>query len=122
MNKSERKIYHVTELTRLIKGSLESEFGNVWIEGELSNVRRPASGHCYFTIKDAGAQIRAVLFRGSQRGMKCEPAEGVQVRIYGELSVYEKSGEYQVIVRRMEESGKGALQAKFEELKKRLGL
>ena len=114
------KIYGVSELTRRIKIILENRVGEVWLEGELSNVRRPSSGHYYFTIKDEQAQIGGVLFRGSQRGLRFTPADGLQVRVFGEVTVYERGGNYQVIVRRMEESGLGALQVRFEELKKRL--
>ena len=116
----EKKVYGVSELTRLIKSALEHEFGAIWLEGELSNVRRPASGHMYFTIKDENSQISGVMFRGSQGGLKFRPEDGVLVRVYGEITVYERGGNYQIIVRRMEESGKGALQARFEALKKKL--
>jgi len=118
--KGERRVYRVIELTRRIKATLEGAVGEVWVEGELSNVRLPASGHCYFTIKDAEAQLSAVLFRGSRRGMSFVPADGMQVRAFGEITVYERYGNYQIIVRRMEEAGQGALQRQFEELKKRL--
>jgi exodeoxyribonuclease VII large subunit len=114
------RVFKVSELTRLIRATLEQAFGEVWIEGELSNVRRPASGHCYFTVKDASAQISAVLFRGNQRGLAFRPADGLQVRVFGELTVYDRGGNYQVIVRRMEQWGKGALQAQFEKLKESL--
>lgn len=116
----DRKIYRVAELTRLIKSTLETEVGEVWVEGELSNVRRPSSGHCYFTIKDESAQISGVFFRGNQRGLKFKLEDGVLVRAFGEISVYERSGNYQIIVRRIEESGQGALQARFEALKEKL--
>ncbi len=117
---NEPKIYKVAEITRLIKELLEGEVGEVWIEGELSNVRRPASGHCYFTIKDENAQIAAVMFRGRQAGLRFEPRDGLVVRVFGTVSVYERSGQYQVIVSRMQAGGKGALQAAFEALKKKL--
>ncbi len=104
----------------MIKQTLETSVGSVWVEGEISNVRRPASGHYYFTIKDENAQISAVLFRGNQRDLAFQLKDGLQVRAQGDISVYERSGSYQIIVRRLEESGVGALQAKFEELKKRL--
>jgi exodeoxyribonuclease VII large subunit len=120
MGVSEPRIYTVSELTRCVKSTLEDSFGSVWVEGELSNVRRPASGHVYFTIKDENAQIRAVLFRGAQRGVPFSPVDGVLVRAFGELTVYERSGEYQIIVRRMLESGRGALHARFEALKEKL--
>ena len=117
---SEKKVYGVTELTRRIKSTLENEFGTVWLEGELSNIRQPASGHYYLTIKDETAQISGVMFRGSQRDLKFDPSDGMLVRVFGEVSVYERSGNYQIIIRRMEESGKGALQARFEALKEKL--
>jgi exodeoxyribonuclease VII large subunit len=117
---TDRRTYTVTEITRLIKSTLEGEFGTVWLEGEISNVRRPTSGHCYFTIKDESAQISAVLFRGDQRRLTCRPKDGIQVRVRGEITVYERGGNYQIIVRSMEEGGKGVLQARFEALKEKL--
>ncbi len=114
------KALTVSELTRMIKGSLESQFKAVLIEGELSNVSQPASGHLYFTIKDAGAQISAVMFRGNQRGLTFKPRDGILVRAAGEISVYERRGNYQILIRRMEEGGKGSLQAQFEALKRKL--
>jgi len=119
-SKSNRKVLGVTEITRLIKTILEGEIGEVWVEGEMSNLRQPSSGHCYFTLKDETAQIRAVLFRGNQVGIKFRLKDGLLVRVFGEVSVYERSGDYQVIVRQIEEGGKGALQAKFEALKEKL--
>ncbi len=111
------KVYNVAELTRWIKTALERSVGAVWVEGEISNLRRPSSGHCYFTLKDEAAQLPAVLFRGAQRGMRFRPEDGLQVRCRGEVTVYEPQGRLQIIVQRMEESGKGALQARFEALK-----
>jgi exodeoxyribonuclease VII large subunit len=99
------KALSVSELTRLIKGKLEGGFSSVAVEGELSNVSRPASGHMYFTIKDSNAQISAVMFKGSQRDMKFNPAAGMVVRAFGGVSVYAPRGSYQIIVRRMEEGG-----------------
>ena len=116
----DRKIYQVSEVTREIKGLLERELGSIWLEGELSNVRRPASGHCYFTIKDATSQIAGVMFRGNQRTLRFTPADGLKVQAFGEISVYERSGQYQIIVRQMIEGGTGALQAAFEALKQKL--
>lgn len=118
--KDTKKVYTVTELTRRVKTTLEGEFGSLWLEGELSNVRQPASGHYYFTIKDESCQISAVLFRGSQRELKFKPIDGIMVRVFGQISVYERSGNYQIIIRRMEEGGKGSLQARFEALKEKL--
>ena len=115
-----RKIYRVSEITRLIRVALENEFGSLWIEGEMSNLRRSAPGHLYFTLKDEKAQIKAVFFKGSQRGLTFELKDGLKVRVYGEISVYEASGQYQIVVRKVEEAGKGGLQEAFEALKKKL--
>jgi len=117
----QKKIYGVSELTHLIKTVLEDEVGEVWVEGEISNLRRPASGHWYFTVKDENAQLSCVMFRGNQSAVAdCELKEGIKVRIFGLISVYEKSGQYQMIVRVIEPAGEGALQAAFEALKKKL--
>jgi exodeoxyribonuclease VII large subunit len=113
-------VYQVSEISRMIRSTLENTFGEVWIEGEISNVRRPASGHYYFTVKDQSAQISAVLFKGSQRGMKIHPEDGSLMRLFGEITVYEKAGNYQLLVRKLEEAGKGALHVRFEKLKKKL--
>lgn len=115
-----RRIYGVSELTRLIKAALEQTFGSVWVEGELSNVRRPASGHYYFTIKDETSQIACVLFRGQQARLRFVPEDGNTVRAFGEITVYERGGNYQLLVRQMEEGGQGNLQARFEALKENL--
>jgi exodeoxyribonuclease VII large subunit len=115
-----RKVYRVSEITRAIKQTIEDAFGRVWIEGEVSNLRRPSSGHMYFTIKDESAQIAAVLFRGAQRALSFLPEDGQQVRVYGELTVYERSGRYQVLVRQLERAGRGSLQEAFEQLKRKL--
>jgi exodeoxyribonuclease VII large subunit len=110
----------VAELTRLVKQTLEDEVGRVWVEGEISNFRRQASGHCYFTLKDERAQLSAVLFAGAGRGVKADLADGMQVRLFGDLSVYEARGQYQLIVRQVEAGGQGMLMARFEALKRRL--
>ncbi len=114
------KIYRVAELTRLIKTILEDEVGEIWVEGEVSNFRQPASGHWYFTLKDESAQLTAVMFRGNQRGVRFHPKDGMLLRANGLVSVYEKSGQYQMIVRSLEVAGQGALQAAFEALKRKL--
>ncbi len=114
------QVWSVTELTRRIKGTLERGFRAIGVEGEISNLARPASGHLYFTIKDEGAQIQAVMFKGSQRGLAFVPKNGDVVRAHGEVTVYEKRGNYQILIRQMEPGGKGNLQAQFEALKKRL--
>ncbi len=114
------RVYGVSEFTRELKRLLEKEWGWVWLEGEISNLSRPASGHCYFTLKDAGAQIKAALFRGRQRNLTCPPQDGLKVRLYGQITVYERSGQYQIIVQQIEAAGQGALQAAFEALKRKL--
>lgn len=119
-NTEKPKALTVSELTRMIKGTLEGRFSAVEVEGELSNVSQPASGHMYFTIKDSNAQISAVMFKGSQTGLKFRPTSGMVVRAFGSVSVYAPRGSYQIIIRRMEEGGKGSLQAQFEALKDKL--
>ncbi len=114
------EVFSVTSITRRIRFLLEEEIGSVWVEGEISNFTRAASGHLYFSLKDEGAQIKAAFFRGSQTGLNIEPANGMQVRVQGEVTLYEKTGSCQIIVRRMESAGAGSLQEAFEKLKARL--
>ncbi|MBI3092603.1 MAG: exodeoxyribonuclease VII large subunit [Candidatus Tectomicrobia bacterium] len=113
-------IFTVTELTKAIKERLEGEFADLWIEGEISNLRHPSSGHYYFTLKDAAGQIRAVLFKAQRRLIQFEPEDGLAVILRGRLSVYEARGEYQIIADYLEPKGVGALQLAFEQLKNRL--
>lgn len=115
-----RKVFRVAEITRRIKAVLEDEVGSVWIEGEVSNARKAPSGHVYFTLKDEAAQIAAVFFRGSQLAVRTEIRDGAKVRVQGDITVYEQRGQYQVVVRRVEDAGLGDLQAAFEKLKARL--
>jgi len=96
------KVYTVTQLTEEIKDLLEEEFPFIWLEGEISNFRIPPSGHCYFTLKDASSQIRAVFFKSGQSGLPFRPENGLQVLFLGRLSVYSGRGEYQIIFERME--------------------
>ncbi len=116
----EVRIFSVTELTRQIRVLIEGNLGGVCVEGELSNIRQPPSGHCYFTIKDESSQIRGVIWRSDMRGLLFVPRDGMRIRAYGALTVYERDGSYQIVVKRMEEGGKGSLQAAFEALKKKL--
>ena len=114
-------VFSVEGLTRKIREMLEGGLGEVWVEGEVSNLRRQASGHVYFTLKDASSQLACVLFAGQAaqlRGIKF--ADGAQIQLFGQITVYEARGNYQIIVRKVRERGMGALQAKFEELKRRL--
>lgn len=114
------KIFSVTELTRSIRGLLETEFPFVTVSGEISNLRQPYSGHLYFTLKDETAQLRVVLFKTQKRYLQELPADGQQVICRGRISVYEPRGEYQLIVDYMERLGSGELQIAFEKLKQKL--
>ena len=116
----EPEVFTVSRINRLIRGTLEKTFGRVWIEGELSNVSRPSSGHLYFTLKDEDAQISGAMFRGKQGSLRFNPENGMAVQVYGQITVYEKGGRYQVIAHEIKEGGKGSLQARFEALKKKL--
>jgi exodeoxyribonuclease VII large subunit len=113
-------IFSVTELIGGLKLLLEDRVGRVWVVGEISNLRRAGSGHCYFTLKDDAAQVRAVLFRGAARGLAFDPEEGLEVLLYGELGLYEARGELQLVVRHLEPRGRGALQLAIEQLRARL--
>jgi exodeoxyribonuclease VII large subunit len=113
-------IYTVSTLTREIRARLETHFSLVWVSGEVSNLRQPLSGHYYFTLKDAGAQLRAVLFKGNHQHLRFKPAEGSQLLCRGRLTVYEPRGEYQLVVDYLEPLGFGALAQAFEALKTRL--
>src|SRR5712664_3639443 len=110
----------VTELTRRMKSLVEGTFPIVWVEGEISNLGIAPSGHAYFTLKDAGAQISAVMWRGVASKLNFKLADGLQVVASGSLSVYEKRGQYQIIVSQLMPKGLGALQLAFEQLKRKL--
>lgn len=116
----QRKIYTVAELSFAFKGLLETNFPDVWVTGEVSNFRAAASGHCYFTLKDASAQLKAVCFRNQARYLKFRPQDGLAVIARGRMSVYEARGEYQLCVEYLEPAGVGALQLAFEQLRQRL--
>ena len=116
----ERDIYSVSRLNLEARLLLEQGFPRIWLEGELSNVSRPSSGHLYFTLKDARAQIRAAMFRSRNQAIRFRPEEGLQVLVRGRVSLYEPRGDYQLIVDHMEEAGDGALRRAFEELKRKL--
>ena len=116
----EQQVFSVTTLTQAIKQTLEDGFFTIWVEGVISNLATPRSGHVYFTLKDEAAQLRAVIFKSAARLVRFELENGMQVLLRGSLSVYEARGEYQLIVSRAEPRGAGALQAAFEQLKRRL--
>jgi exodeoxyribonuclease VII large subunit len=114
------EVFTVRELTRRITGLLEEGLGMVWVEGEISNLRRQSSGHYYFTLKDEESQLSCVLFARSASTQKVELRDGLQVQLYGPVSVYQARGQYQLMVRLVQAKGAGVLQARFEELKRRL--
>lgn len=120
MSISSRPILTVSQLTAEIKTLLERNFEHLWVEGEVSNLRLPGSGHLYFTLKDESAQIRAVMFRMQNRLLKFQPEDGLQVVGYGRLTVYEPRGEYQIVLDYLEPKGLGALQLAFGQLKEKL--
>lgn len=113
-------ILSVTRLVRRMRNLLEIELGELWVEGEVSNLRKQASGHIYFTLKDAGAQISCVLFKGNARYAKVQPENGMQLKLFGEITVYEARGSVQLIIKKVESIGEGELQAKFDRLKNKL--
>jgi exodeoxyribonuclease VII large subunit len=117
---SSREILTVTELTRQVQDVLEAAFDQLWVEGEISNLRRPASGHLYFTLKDEESQIRAVLFRPAARALKFDFEDGMHVVCRARMNVYKPRGEYQLILDYAEPRGVGALQIAFEQLKAKL--
>lgn len=115
-----QKILTVSELTLLVRDRLEQGFPDLWIEGEVSNLRTPGSGHLYFTLKDETSQIRAILFRTGAQRLRFAVREGVHVIVRGRLTVYEPRGEYQIVLDYLEPKGIGALQVAFEQLKEKL--
>ena len=116
----QRRIYTVSELTFKVKNLLEESYPFVWINGEISNFRVPASGHYYFTLKDEAAQINAVMFRNQNRTLIFDPEDGMNITGLGRISVYEPRGTYQIIFEYLEPKGTGAIQLAFEQLKTRL--
>ena len=116
----QRDVYSVSRLNREARELLESALPRLWVEGEISNLARPASGHLYFTLKDAGAQVSCALFRNRATRLGFSPENGSQVLVRAQVSLYEARGNYQLIVNHMEEAGDGALRRSFEQLKNRL--
>ena len=115
-----REIWTVSQLTRRVKGLLETQIGAVWVAGEISNWRVSPAGHAYFTLKDEGSQLRAVIFRGRLSAVKFPVDNGLEVLVRGAVSVYEQRGEYQIVCEEMQPRGVGALQLAFEKLKAKL--
>jgi exodeoxyribonuclease VII large subunit len=116
-----RDIYSVSRLNREVKLLLETGFSVLWIEGEISNLAQPGSGHLYFCLKDNQAQIRCALFRTAARNLACRPRDGMLVLVRARVSLYEGRGEFQLIVEHVEDAGEGALRRAFDALKARLG-
>jgi len=116
----ERRVLKPVQLNVLARDLLESSFSQVWVEGEISNFSRPASGHLYFTLKDDRAQVRCALFKQKAMYLRFQPRDGMQVLVRGRLTLYEARGDYQLVLEHMEEAGEGALQRAFVELKAKL--
>ena len=114
------KAWTVTQVTRLIKDCIEKNISGVWVEGEISNFKAYGSGHCYFTLKDDGAQLPCVLWRAAAERLAFMPEDGAKVLAQGRISVYEPRGQYQLVVDRLEPLGAGALAVAFEQLKRKL--
>lgn len=115
-----RRVFTVSELTTQVKRLIEQHVGTIWVTGEITNFRAQASGHCYFTLKDANTQLACVLFRSATVADRDALQDGQKVVIQGDVTVYEARGQYQLIVRKVELQGVGALQAAFERLKQKL--
>ncbi len=120
LSRPENDIYSVSSLNQSVANLLEREFAWVWVEAEISNLARPASGHLYFSLKDHSAQVSCAMFKGRNRSLKFQPENGSQVLVRAKVSLYQPRGNYQLIVDRMEEAGDGALQRQFDELKTKL--
>src|SRR5882672_8738390 len=114
------KVLTVSELTRSIRGTLETKFGAVWVQGEVSNYKAHPNGHQYFTLKDQRAQISCVIWRDTMAPLRKPLADGAQVQVYGTVTVFEARGQYQLNVQILQPRGVGLLQAKFEALKRKL--
>ena len=117
---TERRTWTVRDLVAAVRTNLEREYGDVWVEGEISNFRAHDSGHLYFTLKERNAQIRVVMFRSSARLLRFRPEDGLQVVVRGRVTIYEDRGELQISAEYIKPRGAGALQIAFEQLKAKL--
>ena len=120
MNKDDARVYTVTQLTRQVRQALEDRFPGVRVTGEISNLRQPSSGHLYLTLKDENAQLSAVIWRSTASRILYRIEDGLEVLAYGDVTVYEPRGQYQLVIRRLEPKGVGALQLAFQQLKEKL--
>jgi len=118
---SKRDIYTVSRLLRETKAVLEGSFPSLWLEGEISNLSRPSSGHLYFSLKDSAGQVRCAMFRSRNLQVRFKPENGMQVLVRAKITLYEARGDFQIIIEHMEKSGLGELQRQFDELKEKLG-
>src|SRR6267378_8684853 len=116
----DRRIWSVRDLVAAVRTHLEREYGDAWVEGEISNFRAHDSGHLYFTLKDQNSQIRAVMFRSQARLLRFRPENGMQVVLRGRVTIYEDRGELQISAEYLEPKGAGALLIAFEQLKAKL--
>src|SRR5579871_3800498 len=116
----ERRVWKVRDLVAAVRGYIEREYSDAWVEGEISNFRAPESGHLYFTLKDGNSQIKVVMFRSSARLLRFRPADGLQVVVRGRITIYEDRGELQIAAEYLEPKGAGSLQLAFEQLKSKL--
>ena len=116
----DRQIFTVQQLNREVKELLQQNFPLIWVEGEISNIARPASGHIYFSLKDEYAQVRCAMFRNANRKLPFQPEDGMHVLVRARVGIYEPRGDYQLNIEHMEEAGIGILQRKFDELKLKL--
>src|SRR5215470_15964904 len=114
------KVLTVSELTRSIRGTLETKFAAVWVQGEISNYKQHSTGHQYFTLKDQRTQISCVIWRDTMAPLRQPLADGAQVQVYGTVTVFEARGQYQLNVQIVQPRGLGLLQARFEALKRKL--
>src|SRR5271167_3286342 len=117
---AERRTWTVRDLVAAVRTHLEREYGDIWVEGEVSNFRAHDSGHLYFTLKDQSAQMRVVMFRSSARLLRFRPENGMQAVARGRVTIYEDRGELQISAEYLEPKGAGALQIAFEQLKAKL--
>ncbi len=120
MQTTRRDIYTVSRLNSEVRSVLEGSFPLLWVQGEISNLARPASGHIYFSLKDASAQVRCAMFRMKRQHLRFQPENGMQVLLRARIGLYESRGDFQLIAEHMEPAGEGELQRAFEELKQRL--
>jgi exodeoxyribonuclease VII large subunit len=120
LQSTKTQVYSVSQLNKAVRTFLEGKFPLIWVEGEISNLARPSSGHMYFSLKDEEAQVRCAMFRNKNMLLRFKPENGMQIKLRARVSLYEGRGEFQLIAEHMEEAGFGALQRAFELLKQKL--